>query len=563
MLNRLRYGKIVDIIGGEPKEAGCPCCGVFGMDGRDIKDRLMVPAGPTAWKQKEKKKGENPSITSTNPESKEIERLEGEKRKEELKRSFSIFSYQTTSQSLCSKANFPKSIPSALKWKNRARTLLSEIVSRKADIVCLQGLEESRVFSFWVKRLAQYGYAMIPSPKQQHQEPAQGNALTLGTPTTSGGGKEGESDETKVIDGEGSRSSSNSQSRTSTSFQPSYSRRRSPCCRVISSVFYQRRNLVCDTSFCAHDGKIAGGVLRFKDTVEQGSGYGSACTSTSSSSSSSSSSSGYVEQGSGYGSACTSTSSSSSSSSSSGGGSNSNNSSSSAGSIKSSGGNVKRSGSANDRQSVNSPVLNDAFMIVSTDLSKASQGDYGDDDRGDGGGGKVGISCQGKSSLSAVDPVDIVRRFLEEIAGKYEHVSVVLAGDFGADFQPGSAKYNSLLHNSLLHNSNSGGGCGARSGEQEGDRREVGNALPAQFLDSYAFRLKEGGFATTFPPESKPSVTDYIFCIQDGRLVVADVLELQHHKALLESEGALPSQNFGSFHLSLCALVHTSAFAKN
>jgi len=258
------------------------------MDGRDIKDRMMVPARPEAWK-----KGGGLNIASKNPESKESESLEGKKKEEKAKRSFSIFSYQTTSQLLCSKANFPKSVPSALKWKNRARTLLSEIVLRKADVVCLQGLDENRVLSFWVKRLAQYGYAMIPPPGQQeHRNHTQRDALAPGVPATAGSGKEGQGGDSKAVNSDKNRSSSSDyKKRAGTSSQSAHSHRRNPC-RVVSTVFYQRRIFTCDMSFRAHDDRIAGCLLRFREAGDQDNSNGGGFYGSSSSSSSSSSSHG-------------------------------------------------------------------------------------------------------------------------------------------------------------------------------------------------------------------------------------------------------------------------------
>mmetsp|Transcript_22878 Transcript_22878/g.55519 ORF Transcript_22878/g.55519 Transcript_22878/m.55519 type:complete len:182 (+) Transcript_22878:2-547(+) len=144
-LNSLRYGAIADAFAMPSSDPDCPCCGVF-AGARDIKDRLMVPAGQ--------------SLSSSN---------------EETTLNFTVFSFQLTPQRACTRKMFPDSEPQFLKWKRRSLALLHEVEMRQADIICLQGIDSNReMSSFWTKKLRQRGYKEAKGKQPRMQKTSSG-----------------------------------------------------------------------------------------------------------------------------------------------------------------------------------------------------------------------------------------------------------------------------------------------------------------------------------------------------------------------------------------------------
>ncbi|MCO5590468.1 hypothetical protein L7F22_044438 [Adiantum nelumboides] len=73
--------------------------------------------------------------------------------------SFRIVSYNVLAQSYVKSANFPHSPSPCLRWKARSKALLERLLSFRADILCLQELDEFD--SFFKGQLDSHGYSSI------------------------------------------------------------------------------------------------------------------------------------------------------------------------------------------------------------------------------------------------------------------------------------------------------------------------------------------------------------------------------------------------------------------
>ncbi|AET39648.1 RNA exonuclease Ecym_4619 [Eremothecium cymbalariae DBVPG len=71
--------------------------------------------------------------------------------------SFSLMTYNCLAQSLIRRSLFPTS-GRALKWTKRSMVLLKEFKHYNADVLCLQEIDYTQYYSFWMNRLSNLGY---------------------------------------------------------------------------------------------------------------------------------------------------------------------------------------------------------------------------------------------------------------------------------------------------------------------------------------------------------------------------------------------------------------------